>query len=324
MKERETYILKVVDTNNPGVIGLGECAPLAGLSIDDRPDYETELAKKCELLNGLQMPRGLKDIVVCLRDLITSEWPSLYLGFEMALMDLLNGGNGILFHNEFSEGKEPIPINGLIWMGDRDFMRQQIKQKVKAGYTCLKMKVGAIDFEQELRLLTYMRELAPNAIIRVDANGAFKYEEAQKKLDQLASIKIHSIEQPLAAGNPMQMKELSQNSIIPIALDEELIGINSSKSKSALLEETDPKYVVLKPSLLGGFHATEEWTKLAEEKGIGWWITSALESNVGLNAISQFTASLNYEGHQGLGTGQLYTNNIGSPLRISRGLLFFK
>lgn len=322
MRDRDTYLIKLLDSNRPQVIGLGECAPLPGLSIEYGPDYERTLANVCQKMHGIGLPDTLEEIPTLLNQHIRPQWPSIYFGFEMAFRDLMKGGNRILFDNAFTAGKESLPINGLIWMGDREFMRKQIAEKTKAGYTCIKMKVGAIDFSQELGLLSYLRKLAPDAIIRIDANGAFGREEAQEKLTQLAHLNIHSIEQPLKPGQTEEMALLCLNSPIPIALDEELIGVNGFDNKRGLLEEIQPQYIVLKPTLLGGFQATEEWVTVANEQDIGWWITSALESNIGLNAISQFTASLPYKGHQGLGTGQLYRNNIKGDLRIEEGRLY--
>ncbi|MGI9542191.1 MAG: o-succinylbenzoate synthase [Cyclobacteriaceae bacterium] len=323
MKDRDIYILTLSDSRRPQVTGLGECAPLPGLSIEYGSDYEEVLDHVCRKMEGMELPESLEVIPTILNQYVTQKKPSIFFGFEMAFRDLLKGGNKILFDSAFTQGKESLPINGLIWMGDHQFMREQIEEKVQAGYTCLKMKVGAIDFSQELELLSYLRQLAPEAIIRIDANGAFREEEATEKLDQLAHLKIHSIEQPLAPGQGSAMRRLCQTSPISIALDEELIGVVGLDGKKSLLEEIKPLHIVLKPTLLGGFQATKEWIKLAKGLGIGWWITSALESNIGLNAISQFTASLPYIGHQGLGTGQLYSNNFGGELRIEMGYLHY-
>jgi o-succinylbenzoate synthase len=253
------------------------------------------------------------------------DWPSWQFGFETAVLDWQNQGSKKLYDNAFSRSEAGIPINGLIWMGEKAFMQQQIEKKLQEGYSCLKLKIGGLDFRTELTILQQIREVAAadTLTIRLDANGAFTPEEAQNKLEELAKYTIHSLEQPIKPQQLEAMARLCQQAPIPIALDEELIGITDSAAQKQLLLDLQPAYIILKPTLLGGFTATKEWINLAEEQNIGWWITSALESNIGLNAISQFTAEFNPQREQGLGTGQLYTNNINSPLRIQAGQLYY-
>ena len=210
-------------------------------------------------------------------------------------------------------------------MGSQDFMLEQIMEKMNAGFTCIKLKIGAIDFEKELELLRFIRAhfTASQMEIRVDANGAFAYMEALSKLSQLAEFELHSIEQPIKNGQPDKMAKLCLETPLPIALDEELIGCVNIEDKANLLDRIAPQFIILKPSFVGGFAGTQEWIDLAQERGIGWWITSALESNVGLNAIAQWTHTLNPDMPQGLGTGALYTNNIDAPLVVENGALWY-
>lgn len=244
----------------------------------------------------------------------------------MALMDLNNKGHQILFPSNFTKGISAIPINGLIWMGEPSFMKEQIKDKLQQGFSCIKMKIGAIDFEQEISILKAIRkEFSPADIeLRVDANGAFTPEDATTKLERLAEFQLHSIEQPIKAGQWQKMATLCKNTPLPIALDEELIGIHHTEEKQKLIDTINPQYIILKPSLLGGFESCNEWIQTTEGKNCGWWITSALESNIGLNAIAQWTYTLNSALPQGLGTGQLYTNNFESPLEVSKGFLHYR
>ena len=245
-------------------------------------------------------------------------YPSIRFGIETALLDLKHGGTGMLFDTPFSKGKAGILINGLIWMGNPAYMMEQTEAKLLLGFKCLKMKIGAIGIEQELLFLRTLRDRFPvsQLELRVDANGAFMESEAIPILEQLASIHIHSIEQPLAAGGWEAMGRICRQSPIPIALDEELIGLYNSQERIEMLEIIRPQYIILKPSLLGGFQASQEWIQLASERNIGWWVTSALESNIGLNAIAQWASSFPLQMPQGLGTGALYTNNVPSRLCI--------
>ncbi|MCT4580746.1 MAG: o-succinylbenzoate synthase [Flavobacteriales bacterium] len=316
LKEKKIWIISAWDSELPDVVGTGECNPLVGLSVDDVPDYEEKLAHVCTDFS--QYEENLYEYLI--------DFPSIYFGIEMALLDLKRGGKKVYFNTPLIKFKQPIKINGLIWMGSHEFMYQQIQQKLEAGFSCIKLKIGAIDFQQELRLLASIREKynEEELELRVDANGAFSPEEALEKLEQLNEFGLHSIEQPIRAGQYKEMASLCRTTPFPIALDEELIGIKTIERKRALLEEIMPQYIILKPSLIGGFKGTMEWISVAGELGIPWWITSALESNIGLNAIAQFTSTLYNPLPQGLGTGQLYTNNIDSPLEINGEWLTYK
>ena len=324
LTEKASYFVRIFDPKRPGIFGLGECSPLKGLSPDDRPDFEAALREICGRFDQIDSDLHDRDVSAVVRELVGDAFPAIQFGFETALLDWQHGGKRLVFDNAFFAGT-PIDINGLIWMGSEAHMREQIEEKLRAGYRCLKLKIGAIDFEGECRLLHYVRQRYPASQItlRVDANGAFSADEAPERLRQLAQFDLHSIEQPIRAGQPDRMAALCQNTPLPIALDEELIGIVTHQAKKDLLAHIRPQYIILKPTLLGGFGHCREWIALAESLRIGWWITSALESNVGLNAISQFTAEFNNILPQGLGTGQLYTNNLPSPLTIERGQLHY-
>src|SRR5258706_11569841 len=239
---------------------------------------------------------------------IDREYSSITFALETALLDLLHGGKRIIFKNKFME-QTPIPINGLVWMGGLDFMLQQVEIKIRDGYKCVKLKVGGLDFEKECDVLQYIRRkyFRDNIVIRLDANGAFKKEEALQKIQNLKRFQVHSIEQPIKPGLP-EMEQLCRESPIPIAFDEELIGIDNREQKEALLRKLKPHFIILKPTLHGGLSGCEEWIQLAMKNNIGWWMTSALESNIGLNAIAQFASRHPIEIPQGLGTGQIYTN----------------
>ena len=295
--------------------GVGECAPLPDLSCDAMPDdaYETKLRHFCELLTG-DSPQDKVEVLESMRP-----YPSMLFGLETALLNLKNGER--LFDTPFSRGEEGIPINGLVWMGRYDEMLQRMEEKLEKGFRCVKLKIGAIDFDQELDLVKRIRDRFSfhEVELRLDANGAFKYEEALYKLELLSQYAIHSIEQPIRQGQWAYMAELCRESPLPIALDEELIGVNDPEMKSHMLNVIKPRYIILKPSLHGGMMGCREWIAAAKEQGIGSWITSALESNIGLNAIAQFASDV-YGPHirmpQGLGTGQLFTDNIPLPLEI--------
>ncbi|SFF89733.1 o-succinylbenzoate synthase [Pontibacter chinhatensis] len=322
ISEHKVYFVNVWDTATPEVYGRGECAPLAGLSIDYRPDLEHKIRQVVELVNNRQVE--LSTDAELPQELGLQEWSSLRFALETALLDLENGGSGLIYDNAFSRGEKGIPINGLVWMGDRAFMQQQIEQKLNDGYTCLKLKIGSLDFKTELEILQRIREVAgaDQLTVRVDANGAFTPQEAYKKLERLAKYELHSIEQPIRQGQGQEMAQLCAYTPVPIALDEELIGVQEPEAKDELLESIKPQYIILKPTLVGGLSASSEWISMAEARQIGWWMTSALESNIGLNAIAQFTAQYDITLPQGLGTGQLYHNNIPSPLQIRHGELW--
>lgn len=316
LTHKNTWILKVWSEEFPDRIGYGECGPLVGLSVDDLDDavFELQLNTVCLQINDYK--------TLLARDLL--DFPSIRFGLEMALIDLMHEGRRLLFPSPFVQDFAGININGLIWMGEESFMQEQIEEKLSDGFDCIKMKIGAIDFDKEFSLLKSIRERFDSKTIeiRVDANGAFK-SEAMDRLKQLASLDLHSIEQPIRQGQIAKMAKLCAEAPLDIALDEELIGVEGIDSKSKLLDEIQPQYIILKPTLLGGFQSCEEWIRLAEERNIAWWATSALESNIGLNAIAQWTAILDNEMPQGLGTGGLYVNNFSSPLRIINGMLHY-
>ena len=310
LKNKPTWYIKIYHNDNPSIFGLGECGPIEGLSIESGDKMMDQLKKVQESINDLS-------------NLDLSLFPSINFGIENALNDLKNGGKRIIYQNSFVEGK-PIKINGLIWMGDRDFMVNQIKSKIEKGFSCLKLKIGSIDFKEEISILKNIRKQFNSKIleIRVDANGAFSTKDILQKLNTLGKLEIHSIEQPIAINQWDSLKEICEKSPIPIALDEELIQLK--KEKNEFIKYVSPHFLVLKPTLIGGFEATKKWINIANENDINWWVTSALESNVGLSAIAQFCA--NYQLHlpQGLGTGQLFSNNIPSPLEIEGEYIFYK
>lgn len=313
LTQKETWFLVL---ESDGKIGIGECGILRGLSTDDRPDYEAKLQWVCDniSLGENQLWESLL------------EFPSIQFGIEMAFQSLESENPFLLFPSEFTSGVKSIPINGLVWMGDEVFMKQQIEEKLVQGFKCIKLKIGAIDFEKELQLLHYIRQnFTPQQVeIRVDANGAFNENEALYKLDKISGYQLHSIEQPVRKNHTDTMSYLCKNSKIDIALDEELIGVFNFEDKEKLLQKIMPQYIILKPSFIGGFRGTNEWIALAEKHKIGWWITSALESNIGLNAIAQFTFLKQNLMPQGLGTGGLFTNNFDCPLEVIKGQLFYK
>lgn len=320
LKTRDVYYIVIKATHEGPIVGLGEAAPLKGLSVDDRPDF---LAIAHDY--GQQVERALNNGIPMegIMELIPSELPSLKFGIEMALLDMKNGGKRMYFDGDFITGNKGVPINGLIWMNTKEHMLGQVQEKLSAGFKCIKMKIGAINFEDECAVLGHVRSHYSDqeVMLRVDANGAFTSAEALEKLQRLSAFDLHSIEQPLKAGQLKDMANLCRFTPIPIALDEELIGVKGHENKKQLLNAIQPQYIILKPTLLGGFRETDEWIEMADEMGIGWWITSALESNIGLSAIAQYTAQLNVGGYQGLGTGSLYHNNIPSPMVIHDGKL---
>jgi len=313
LQSKETWFLILIDGND---WGIGECGILRSLSIDDRPDYELKLKWVCENISI-----GEENLYEALLEL-----PSLQFGVETAFKSLAASDSFQLFPSEFSRGNKGISINGLVWMGDKKFMKEQISEKIERGFSCIKMKIGAIDFKTEVDLLKSIRkEFSPSEIeLRVDANGAFTHSEALEKLKILSDLELHSIEQPIKQGQWQEMARLCDTSPLPIALDEELIGVFSSEDKKELLSTIKPQYIILKPSLIGGFKGSDSWIEIADKMKIRWWVTSALESNVGLNAISQYTFTKNSKLPQGLGTGSLYTNNVVSPLEIESGSIIYK
>ena len=306
LREKPSWFIKIFNDSDPEIFGIGECGPIEGLSRDPINIFDKKLAELCQKINHHH-------------NVDLNEFPSIQFGLEIALKDLENKGTRTLFQNKFTKNEEDIKINGLIWMGDYAFMSKQIQEKLEKGFHCIKVKIGSLNFKDEINLLKQIRKnFKPSELeLRVDANGAYTSTNISKILSELAKLDIHSIEQPIAVNQWDEMKKLCKSSPIPIALDEELINPYTKKQKEDLLRYIDPQYIVLKPSMLGGFKETEEWIGLAQKNNVGWWITSALESNIGLNAIAQFCGNFNNELPQGLGTGSLYVNNFESPLEIT-------
>ncbi|WP_244880325.1 o-succinylbenzoate synthase [Saccharicrinis fermentans] len=315
LKTKNSWYVEIYEQTKPDVVGIGECSILPRLSVDDKPHLESKLTEVCEQINIYAHS---------LHESLT-EWPAIRFALEMALLDLQNGGGKKIFHSDFVVGMKAIPINGLIWMGEMEYMQEQLEQKLKAGFDCIKIKVGALDFKKEIELIKEIRRRydASQIEVRVDANGAFSPDEALDKMIQLSKLDIHSIEQPIKAGQWQVMADLCKETPLPIALDEELIGLDDFQTKEEMLSIIKPQYVILKPSLLGGFKASDEWVRIAEAQNVGWWATSALEGNVGLNAIAQWTAIHDNSMPQGLGTGQVFSNNVSSPLEVKKGHLFY-
>ncbi|QTD37388.1 o-succinylbenzoate synthase [Polaribacter batillariae] len=310
LRTKETWFIIL---EKDGKTGIGETGLFRGLSADDAPNYEEKLKWVCKNIH-LGLEKLLLEVI---------NFPSIQFGLEQAFLSLKAIDKFELFPSEFTKGKQAIPINGLVWMGNKAFMKTQIQEKLKTGFSCIKMKIGAINFNEEINLLKSIRsEFSANEVeLRVDANGAFTPKEALAKLERLSKLNLHSIEQPIKQGQLQEMGLLCEKSPLPIALDEELIGMFSLEEKKKVIETINPQYIILKPSLIGGFSGSKEWIQLAEENNSGWWITSALESNIGLNAIAQFTFTLNSNLPQGLGTGSLFTNNFKSPLTVKNGTL---
>ena len=310
---RKIWLLTV---EHDGRTAIGECAPLPQLSCDDIPDYEAVLRRFCDIIEATgSIPYDEM-----------RNYPSMLFGVETALAQL-SRTDGLLYDTPFSHGEEGIPINGLVWMGTHDEMLSRLKEKLALGFRCVKLKIGAIDFAKELDLIQHIRKhfSREEVELRVDANGGFTPDVALERLQELARYDIHSIEQPIMAHQWSEMAQLCQLSPLPIALDEELIGVNSTDEKIRLLDTIKPQYIILKPSLHGGVAGTREWIALANERGIGSWITSALESNIGLSAIAQLAADIygsKITMPQGLGTGMLFTDNIPMPLEIRNDCLW--
>ena len=310
LNTKETYFIEVFEDDKKGI---GECALFRGLSFDDDDDYEAALEWTCRNIN-----LSIDD----LREELVNH-PSIIFGVEQALLNLQHQGD-VYFPSDFTDGKDSIKINGLIWMGDADYMQSQIEEKLDLGFSCIKLKIG-VDWNSEKEVIKSLRQKFPKEKIelRVDANGAFSPKQAKVVLQELAELDIHSIEQPIQAGNWKAMAELCHSTPTPIALDEELIGVLNYESKKTLIKEIKPQYIILKPALVGGFSGSDEWIQLAEQNNIGWWITSALESNIGLNAIAQYTYTKNNPMPQGLGTGGLFTNNFETNLHLEGERLWF-
>ncbi len=305
LRQKKTYFIFIEDKEKQGI---GEAALFEGLSYDDRPDYEQKLQWVCDHIN-----LNRKLLLEAVR-----EYPSIQFGLETAFMSFESKNKFELYPSKFTLGKDAIKINGLIWMGEKSFMKSQIKDKIKQGFTCVKLKIGAINFEEEISLIKYIRNefSAGDIELRVDANGAFTPESALEKLQRLSDFGLHSIEQPIKQGQWEEIAKLCEVTPLPIALDEELIGVTDVTKRKELLLTIQPQYVILKPALVGGLSESKNWIDLANKLHIGSWITSALESNIGLNAIAQYTYTLNPEMPQGLGTGSLFSNNFESPLEV--------
>jgi o-succinylbenzoate synthase len=319
---RTFYLIKIDD----GVTtGWGEAGTIPGLSLDDKPEYESIITKTCQRLteNPTLLSLPVEELAYALD---IRFYPSILFAIESAVLDWKNGGRFILFNSSFSQSKKAIPINGLVWMDTAENMLKQVEEKINAGFTSVKLKIGALDFDEECRLLETVRKKynAFHIELRLDANGAFDADSVAEQLTDLARFDIHSIEQPVKAGQWELMNEVCHKSKIPIALDEELIGLAEAKLDDMVLKKISPSFLILKPGLLGGFTHCQNWIKRANKLSIGYWITSALESNIGLNAIAQFTATLPIEIPQGLGTGQLYVSNFESPLEIEGGALHYR
>lgn len=324
MKKRDSWFLKVWDSKDPATVGIGEAGPLPGLSPEKPENVEHQLNEVVRLISknlSLETIQSAGQIHEVFTSASLSS--SVVFALETALLDLKNAGKRVIFQNNFLKG-HPIPINGLVWMGGLDVMLQQVSIKVDEGFTCVKLKVGGLNFEKELDILQFIRRKYFRDVItiRLDANGAFKPDQALYKLTDFSRFDVHSIEQPLKAGSPF-LAELCKKSPIPIALDEELIGVDKRENKIALLERIQPHFIILKPSLHGGIFNCEEWISLADDRKIGWWITSALESTIGLNAVAQFTANYPVTLPQGLGTGDIYSDNIPAPLEVKKGCLTY-
>lgn len=324
MKDRTSWFIKIFDDADASKFGLGECAPLTGLSPELNDGFENELNTFVDSFNAAKLagtwskPEEIHQLIETKFSSIKSI-SSIVFALETALIDLSNGGDRTIFsHSSFKTGKG-IPINGLIWMGGMDFMLQQIEIKIRDGFTCIKLKVGGLDFEKECDVLQYVRRkyFRENITIRLDANGAFKNEDVLYKLNELAKFNVHSIEQPLKKGSEY-LPEICAKSPIPVALDEELLGISDMSARKALLEKVKPQFIILKPSLHGGLYGSSEWISEAMARGMGWWLTSALESNIGLNALAQFVSLYPVQIPQGLGTGSIYDDNFLGPLEVTK------
>lgn len=316
IEARTVWYLIAWDDQRPEVRGIGEAALFPGHSKEFPANVRTKLLElRADTSNWQQ--RLHADLVAV---------PSVRFAVEQCLRDLAASGSKVLFPSEFTLGREGIPINGLVWMGDKATMRERIQAQIGAGNRCVKMKIGALRIEDELDLIADVRRrFSPQELaLRVDANGAFTHANIMPVLERLATLGVESIEQPLAPGLYESMTEVCANSPVPIALDEDLIGLNFTAAKADLLDHVRPQYIVIKPSLVGGWASAQDWIDLARARGIGWWITSALESSIGLNAIAQWTATLGVRIPQGLGTGQVYTDNIPSPLAVQAGALYYR
>jgi o-succinylbenzoate synthase len=322
IKNHTAYLIKI-ENSALARCGVGEASPLTGLSIDDRDDFEEKLGEICRLVGNFSSEKEI------LKNIPVEQFPAVYFAFEAAFAEIKSGKEGIYFDNKFSLGESKIPVNGLVWMSDSETMYEEAKKKIEAGFDCIKLKIGALEFEAEVKLIEKLRkEFGKKITLRADANGAFATTEIREVLKTLKKFNFHSVEQPLPVMHWSETADICAENIVPIALDEELIGIFDGESKFRLLEYLMPQYIVLKPTLLGGLAQTISWIKIARSLKINFWLTSALESNIGLNCLAQFTAEiLAKESNiipQGLGTGGLYVNNFPSNLQLEKGELSFK
>ncbi len=313
LQSRDTWVIGIGDQEGP--LGLGECAPLPKLSPDDQPGFETKLGEVCATVED-----GATE-----QDLALRKWPAIRFGVETALKDLQSGGSQVLFESEYTRSRTSIITNGLVVMGETHDMLRQAQAKVAAGFRCIKIKIGALDFDDECRMLQEFRQQfrPPEFELRLDANGAFNADEAMDKMRRLSEFCVHSIEQPVKSGQWPALARLCADGAIPVALDEELIGLTTTKERRQMLDAIKPQHIILKPTLLGGFKQASEWISLARQRGIGYWVTSALESNIGLNALAQWTATLAISGVQGLGTGRLFRKNFDSRVTLKNSELRF-
>ncbi len=322
MPNHTVVFIRLFDSDRPEIAGFGEVAPLPGLSEEKVEDVMETMKLVQERADGKVVPSSIGRCLDLAERLCPEKYSSIIFGLETALLDLWNEGQRKVFDVPFLQGKTGIPINGLIWMANKQSMLDQAERKINERFDCIKMKVGALDFEDEIAIIQEIRDRF-DGVLRLDANGAFKNNEALKKLNALAPYDIHSIEQPIIPRQLEAMQLICNKSPVPIALDEELVGITDRSHRVEVLRFLKPDYIILKPTLHGGLASCMEWIRIADQMQIGYWITSALESNVGLNAIAQFCSYVGVEGYQGLGTGALYQNNIGSPLKVLNGSLYY-
>ncbi len=321
IKNHSAYLIKV-ENSELARCGFGEASPLSGLSLDDREDFEEKLAEICLLAGNFSSEKEI------LKNIPVEQFPSVYFAFEAAFAEIKTGKSGIYFDNKFSQSEAKIPVNGLVWMSDTETMYEQAKKKIEDGFDCIKLKIGALEFDEEVKIIEKIRkDFGKKIILRTDANGGFSAKEVHEVLKTLKKYTVHSVEQPLPVLCWDETADICAENIVPIALDEELIGIFDGESKFRLLEYLMPQFIVLKPTLLGGFTQTLSWIKIAKSLKINFWLTSALESNIGLTCLAQFAAEiLAKESHiipQGLGTGNLYVDNFPSNLRLEKGEMTF-
>jgi len=322
--DRDLWLIAARADEMPGCAGVGETGIVPGLSVDDLPDLGERIQSVLSTLNAARLllptpgtePLGeVTALPAPFRDLL-APLPALHFGVECALLNLLHGGGGILFPTGFTQGKVSLPTHGLVWMDAPSAMLAQVQTKIDAGFTVIKMKVGAHTWREELALLSEMRARFPHVEVRLDANCAFDEATVLERLDELAPLDIAFLEEPIRFANPERARELCAASPIPLGLDETLLTATPTRDYARLLDTVRPAHVILKPSLLGGMAQTLEIIALCDELGIAWWINSLLESSVGHNAICQLTAATGDERVHGLGTGSLFADNFPSPIRL--------